>query len=347
MLPKQWQQFRTAAKREGNTAVPVALIVDSPWIPGYFDISHIDYYDDPEVWFRANRRLIEDFPDVIFFPSWWAEWGMALEPSAVGNRIHFHRDQPPGQSRTLFHLEDVEQWAPVNPQTDGLMPFALHRYRTEKQRILDSAHTIPAVAARGPLCVASFLRGVTELMMDFVEDPDGVHRLLRFTTQLVIDWLKEQAEAVGETVDCVFVLDDIPGMISRNFYNEFAAPYLRQIFAAFPNDWVKVYHNDANTKPFLADLANIGIDVLNWSHKMDPAETRAATGENLTLMGNVAPLDLGVRGTPAEVKQAALEVMEKLEGQGLILSMGGGVSPAMPKENLLALCEAAREFNNT
>jgi uroporphyrinogen decarboxylase len=61
-------------------------------------------------------------------------------------------------------------------------------------------------------------------------------------------------------------------------------------------------------------------------------------------MGNVAPLDLGVRGTPEQVKAAALEVLGRMNGQGMILSMGGGVSPGMPRENIQAMAEAAREF---
>jgi uroporphyrinogen decarboxylase len=58
-------------------------------------------------------------------------------------------------------------------------------------------------------------------------------------------------------------------------------------------------------------------------------------------MGNVAPLELGVKGSPAEVREAAREALEQSGGEGLILSVGGGVSPGMPAENIGALVEAA------
>ena len=32
-------------------------------------------------------------------------------------------------------------------------------------------------------------------------------------------------------------------------------------------------------------------------------------------------------------------------GEGIILSVGGGVSPGMPRENVLAMLEALNEFN--
>jgi uroporphyrinogen decarboxylase len=62
-------------------------------------------------------------------------------------------------------------------------------------------------------------------------------------------------------------------------------------------------------------------------------------------MGNVAPLEIGTRGTPQEVKTATLSILEKVGGKGVILSLGGGVSPGMPRANIMALIEAAQEFS--
>ena len=66
----------------------------------------------------------------------------------------------------------------------------------------------------------------------------------------------------------------------------------------------------------------------------------------MCLMGNVNPLEIAVRGTPDEVKAATLDVLEGARGEGIILSVGGGVSPGMPRENVLAMLEALEEFNS-
>ncbi len=347
MRPEQWQCFQKAAKQAPGAITPVALIVDSPWIPGYARIGHLDYYTDPEVWFQTNLQIVKEFPDVIPIPSWWVEYGMAIEPSAFGNRIHFWTDQPPAQSPSLKRIEDADGLKPPNPFTDGLMPLALHLYRKNRGRIIDAGYTIPIVAARGPLCLASFLRGVSEFMLDTVENPEAVHRLLETTTQTVIDWLSAQAEAAGDTVEGILVLDDIVGFLSGPAYKKFAHPYLKRICDAFPPHWVKIYHNDANVKPFLSELPDTGFDVLNWSHKLDVAQAREKTGGRLCLMGNVPPLDIGVRGTADAVRESAREVLAKVNGPGLILSVGGGVSPGMPKENVMALVEALKEVGAT
>jgi len=46
-----------------------------------------------------------------------------------------------------------------------------------------------------------------------------------------------------------------------------------------------------------------------------------------------------------EVKNETLKVLEGSGGEGIILSVGGGVSPGMPRENIQAMLEALQEFN--
>ena len=54
MRAEQWEHFKTVAKQHTSARVPISLIIDSPWIPGYLGIKHIDYYFDQDVWFNAN-----------------------------------------------------------------------------------------------------------------------------------------------------------------------------------------------------------------------------------------------------------------------------------------------------
>jgi uroporphyrinogen decarboxylase len=345
MRPEQWKEFKAAAKLQKVERVPLSLIIDSPWVPGYLGIQHLDYYFDQEVWYQSNLRIAEEFPEVTIFPSWWVEFGMAIEASALGGKVRFAADQTPSEFPMLFHLEDLDQLPEVDPQADGLMPAALRQYRAMKQRIFAAGHTIPVVAARGPLALAVFFRGLTPLMMDIMDNPAGVHRLLSYTTHTTVQWLKAQAQAVGDSVEGILVLDDIVGFLSRKHYEEFAHPYLQEVFSSFPPSWVKVYHNDARIDPFLELLAQAGFDALNWTHKLDLAEVRRRTAGKICLMGNVSPLDIGVRGAPQEVKAATLELLRQAGREGVILSLGGGVSPGMPGANIRAMIEAVTEFN--
>ena len=345
MRPEQWAVFKRAARLERLEQVPMALIVDSPWIPGHVGVSHLDYFLDPEVWFQANRRIHEEFPDIIFVPSWWMEYGMAAEPSALGTKIKFWPDNTPSEYHTLRRIEDIEDFPDYEVEADAFMGLTLHRIRMQRQRILDLGEVLPLATSRGPLCTAGFVRGTTEFMIDLVEQPEWAHRLLDLCTRLVIDWLKAQAAALGGGVEGIFLLDDIVGFVNEEHYLEFAHPYLKRICDAFPPEWVKLYHNDAEITACLDHLPDCGFHVLNWGKQTDLAEVKARVGDRMCLMGNVNPLEIGVRGTPDEVRAATRAVLDKSGGTGIILSVGGGTSPGMPRANIVAMQETLAAYN--
>ena len=243
MKPEQWEIFKRAARLEKMDKIPMALIIDSPWIPGYLGINHMDYFLDPELWFQSNLKIHEEFPDIIFVPSWWMEYGMAAEPSALGAKIKFWQDNTPSEYHTLYHIEDMDLFPEYEVEHDAFMAMTLHRIRMQKQRIFDQGHILPIATSRGPLCTAGFVRSTTDFMIDIVEKPDWAHKLISLCTDLTIDWLKAQVNAIGDTVEGIFILDDIVGFINEDHYQEFAHPYLKKICDAFPKDWVKIYHN--------------------------------------------------------------------------------------------------------
>jgi uroporphyrinogen-III decarboxylase len=345
MRPEQWAVFKRAARLERLERIPMALIVDSPWIPGYLGLNHMDYFLDPELWFSANRRIHQEFPGITFVPSWWMEYGMAAEPSALGTKIKFWQDNTPSEYHTLRRIEDIEDFPDYEVEADAFMGMTLHRIRMQRQRILDLGEVLPLVTSRGPLCTAGFVRGTTEFMIDLVEKPEWAHRLIDLCTRLVIDWLKAQAKAMGDGVEGIFILDDIVGFINEDHYLEFAHPYLKRICDAFPPGWVKLYHNDADVTACLDHLPDCGFNVLNWGKQTDIAEVKARVGSRMCLMGNVNPLEVGVRGTPEEVRAATREVLDKRGGEGIILSVGGWTSPGMPRENILAMLGALEQYN--
>ncbi len=240
-------------------------------------------------------------PDIIFIPSWWMEYGMAAEPSVLGSKIKFWQDNTPSEYHTLYRLEDIDEFPEYEVEADAFAALTLHRYGMAKQRILDLGYILPLVTSRGPLCTAGFVRGTTHFMIELVENPEGAHRLIDLCTRVVIDWLKAQHKVMGDTVEGIFILDDIVGFINEEHYLEFAHPYLKRICDAFPKDWVKIYHNDAEVDACLDHLPDAGFNVLNWGKQKDIREVKQRVGDRMCLMGNVNPLEIAVRGTPEEV----------------------------------------------
>ena len=97
--------------------MPVALIVDSPWLPGYAGLNTLDFFLRPDEWLRVYLGLNERFPEVAWIPGYWIEYGMAAEPSAFGARINWHADQPPSIEPVRGGLNVLFDVEPPDPQS--------------------------------------------------------------------------------------------------------------------------------------------------------------------------------------------------------------------------------------
>jgi uroporphyrinogen decarboxylase len=332
-----WNRFMAAARGEPTDRVPVALIVDSPWLPSFAGLDTLDYFLRPDLWLKANLNLRARFPDVAFLPGFWAEYGMASEPSAFGARVVWHHDRPPSIEPVRGGLAALAGVEPANPHEHGMMPLALRLYEDAAARLKAEGLSVKMVAARGPLAVAVWLIGVSELMVSLKREPDATRSLLDTLTETIIRWLRAQADAVGG-VEGILLLDDIPGMLSPKMFDAMAAPYLARILDAF-DGLVRVYHNDTPSEHLLPKLGALPFEVWNFSHETDIATVQAALPDK-TLMGNVPPLRVLAQGAPDEVYAHARACIEKTGGRRLVLSAGGGVNAGTTAENVDALVKA-------
>ena len=121
MLPNQWDTFKRAARLEKLDQIPMALIVDSPWIPGYLGHQAHGLLPrpravvpvQPEDHARSSRTSSS-------CPSWWMEYGMAAEPSVLGAKIKFWQDNTPSEYHTLYRLEDIDEFPEYEVEADAL-----------------------------------------------------------------------------------------------------------------------------------------------------------------------------------------------------------------------------------
>ena len=340
----QWENFKKAALSglpDKSQKIPVALIVDSPWLPGFMGISTFDYFLQPDEWIKANLYIEERFPEVIFLPGHWLEYGMATEPSAFGCRMKWWKNSPPSVLPALSDISEASKLNVPNPEADGLLPLILHLYPKMEKILRERGSRIKMVAARGPLAIGAHVRGVTELMVDLKLSPKETKQFIEIMTQTTIRWLRAQIDHLPE-VEGILVLDDIVGFLSPADYMEFAHPYLKEIFSSF-DGMVKVYHNDSNIGHILEPLAETGLHVLNFGFNLDMSEVWQRVGSKIRLMGNIPTLEVLMEGTPEDVRTHAADCIRKTDGgRGLILSAGGGAPPGVPAENIDALVEASR-----
>ena len=89
----------------------------------------MDYYLDPELWFRANVQVNEEFRDVIMVPSWWMEYGMAAEPSILGDVATSGEAHRGKMRRTAANVQLIDQLGGLLPTEVVALPI-MHARRT-------------------------------------------------------------------------------------------------------------------------------------------------------------------------------------------------------------------------
>ena len=322
---------------------PVGFIIDSPWVPGWYGISVIDYYSSDEHWLTSNLRVINTFPDVWFMPGFWSEYGMCTEPSAFGSRMIFLENNLPHAERILADISDADRLPQPNVRTDGLLPFMINRLKNSETAIRNADHEIRFAVTRGPLNIASFLMGTTEFMLALALDPDGSHRLLRKITGFICDWLALQRECFP-SIDGVLILDDIMGFVGEAEFSEFVLPYFKTIFT---NTGAKVrfLHNDAEGLITAKNLKEMGVNVFNFSFNHSIGEIQELSGPDITLVGNIPPRDVMAAGTAGQVDEAVKKAFTETNYHDRIIwSVGGGMPPDVKDENINAFIKAVKEI---
>ena len=340
MRPEQWEKLVAVLNGELIEPVPVGFVIDSPWLPGWAGMSIIDYFSSEQMWFEANLKAVRQFPDIIFLPGFWAEFGMCTEPSAFGSKCSWQENELPYADKIITDIQDLHSLYKPNPKTDGLLPFVLNRLKHYQAQIEQVEHAIRFAVSRGPLNVASFLAGSTEFLMAIRTNPDQTQKMLAIVTDFIIDWLKLQAETFA-SIDGIFILDDIVGFLGEEDFKEAALPYLERIFQSL-DVAVKFFHNDAPGLVCAPYLPQIGVNLFNFSFQHTLAQMKELTNNEVTLLGNIPTRDVLASGTPQDVRSSVKAALESVSDKSrIILSCGGGLPPDVSTENIEAFLSAA------
>ena len=343
MTDIQWDKLLSVLNGETQSTVPIGFIIDSPWLPNWYGITLLDYFSNDELWLKANLSAIETFPEVMFLPGFWSEYGMCTEPSAFGAKCIFWKNEFPFADKIIRQPEDIDELTTPNPETDGLLPFMLNRLIKAQPAIRASGYRIRFSVSRGPLNIASFLMGATELMMAMMTEPDRVHRLMRIVTDFLKHWHELQRQTFPD-IDGILLLDDIVGFIGEEDFLTFGFPYIKEIYDATTSK-VKFFHNDADFRASVRHYPDMGVNLYNPGVQMSISEIKEATGNRLTVLGSIPPRDVLAAGMPAQVKQATDIMLNELNNKSrLILSCAGGMPPSVATENIRAMLQANNEI---
>ncbi|MBN1541710.1 hypothetical protein JW992_06155 [candidate division KSB1 bacterium] len=292
---------------------------------------------------RVNGRLQGEMPGagnaVIFHDAQTFEdaWGVVQRVGDDGKYLEW-------KSGPLVECDDLSGWK---------LPTVVWPSAEEIQKNLDPfRETVTITEIAFPFKVAWHLCGMEGLMMRMLSDLDFVEELY---DRLYARQTENAVLAAQSGFDIIALVGDIAGqngmMFSPRLFRQLDLPRMRALVQAVKSaaPQVKVlYHSDGDMEAVIPMLIECGVDILNpiQSACMDPTRIKKVYGDRLTLHGTLSVQDTVPCGSAADVRA---EVKHRIEtvgyNGGFIISPENSIPYDAPLENVLALYQAARDYD--
>jgi uroporphyrinogen decarboxylase len=193
----------------------------------------------------------------------------------------------------------------------------------------------------------ALVRGWERFFLDMVEQPDWAHFLSQKFTDFYLEDYTWAADITHGRIDLYLLISDLGSqgrpLISVAMFRQFVAPYLKQMIDCIHGlgGWV-LYHSCGMIAPFIPDLIELGVDVLDpiqpVGPAMQPEHLKRKFGARLSFHGGIDMQNLLPKGTPAQVGAVARHNCEVLgAGGGYILGPAHLFQPDVPPENIIAV----------
>lgn len=200
------------------------------------------------------------------------------------------------------------------------------------------------------------VRGMENGLMDLVAEVEFAEAFLDRLTDTIITAQRCYLTEVGDLIDIHFTADDFTGQngpfISPAIYRKIVKPRWAKIIRAIKEHTkAKIfYHGCGAIEPFLPDLIEIGVDILNpvqiSAAGMDSAGLKRKYGTNLSFWGGGCDTQKVLpSGTPAEVRaETQKRIRDFAPGGGFVFNPVHNIQPLVPVENVVALFETAKQW---
>jgi len=190
------------------------------------------------------------------------------------------------------------------------------------------------------------LRGLENLMIDFLDHPDFVHQLLH----AVADYnIAQVGEALKYDIDAVYFGDDWGQQrglqMGPRTWRRFIYPVLRRMYAVVRDAGKFVMiHSCGDVDELFDDLVAIGLDCFNpfQPEVMDVYALLPRYRGRLAFHGGMSTQRTLPFGTVADVRAETRRLLELGRDGGYILAPAHDVEGDVPLENMLAMIEEVR-----
>lgn len=297
----------------------------------------------------ANWRLdIIDEGDYYAFVN---EWGIKLRKPKQGGH-YFDLVEHPLREPSLEALDAFPWPDPTDPaRWRGLREQARALYENT-----DYALVVGSIFGGGVFEFPQYLRGMAAFMSDLALAPRFAEALVDRIAEILIAAYEAMLDQVGPYVQVVTICDDLSTQrgpfIAPALYRRVFKPRQRRLIEAIKRktDAKVMFHICGAARPFIPDLIEIGVDILNpvqiSAAGMEAQALKRDFGADLTFWGGVCdPQHTLPFGSPDDVRRETLRHIEALApGGGFVFAPVHNIQDGVPPANVLALFEMAHQY---
>jgi uroporphyrinogen decarboxylase len=231
--------------------------------------------------------------------------------------------------------------------------FDFSHFKLEANLHADRA--IIGVFTWGPYFVASFVRGLENLMMDFAIRKDYARYMINTLSEISSAALTRMLESHGEGIDIVYMADDYCSqdapMFSPDDFKELIVPYLKRLVAITHRHNKKfLLHVCGAVRPLLPMIIDAGVDMLEpiqiRAAGMEPAGLKRDFGRDICFYGGVDLQQILCNGSPQQVSDEVKRLIDIMNGDGgFILGPGHTyIQPDTSLENIFSMYDTGYSY---
>ncbi|HSN14368.1 MAG TPA: uroporphyrinogen decarboxylase family protein, partial [Anaeromyxobacteraceae bacterium] len=238
---------------------------------------------------------------------------------------------------------DVDRLRVPDPRASPVLAASLEGLRVALDEI---GGEVPVTGAlTGPFTNASFLVGADRIARLTLKAPRAVHRLCELSLEAAVGL----ADAMLDLGAAPSVTDAMSScsVISPRAFREFSQPYLQRLFGHIHARGKRAtLHVCGDTRQIWDAMVETGADCLSIDNDVDLSEAKRRVGARVRLMGNVRPSAVMLQGTPADVRRAVLDCVERAwdSPRGYTVASGCSLPTETPLANIDAMMDAVREI---
>lgn len=311
-------------------------------ITNYYGITLTEYYFNADKMVEIEEHLIEDFG----IDNTGVHIGLRGIGEALGSKLNYPPDcisyivEPVLKD---YHMLDNMEICDMHK--DGTLPQVLEAAKRLVEKYGEERYISVGISA--PLSAAVSIRGTDRLLRDTVRCPEDLHRLLRFSSDCIVECARVLYKEAGATVSFCEPIG-AANLFSLKQCKEFLAPYLadvnmriKEITGSAPG-----FHMCGKTRDRWEVLKATGIGSFSVDNCESLLEAKEVMGDTLLISGNVPPVDVLYLGTPDIVEREVVRCLKEGSDNpgGYILCGGCQMPMGTPIENIHAYVQAGRKY---